>query len=293
MKQYLHFFRFFFLVIASIAALFGVLFIVKMQMSTERKNTECLKTQRVFDYAEVLTEEEEENLEALIAKRERQIECDIVIVTLYESMEEYAKSYIDELGYVYPDEYVMVYADNFYDDNKFGYDKPYGDGAIFVDNWYRESDGWSYSWFGTSGSVKDQYDSGEKIRSLQEEVIEDVSSYPYESYKLYVNSVYREMKGGILSEDISVIAILVVALLVTTTFILVPIMNNRGTKTTVATTYVNGGKPVFHENKDVFLGKSVATRIIQTNTGNGSGGGGGGIHTSAGGHSHGGGGARR
>ena len=49
------------------------------------------------------------------------------------------------LGYLTPDRYTMVYADNFYDEHQFGYDRPYGDGVLMLDNWYREADGGVYS----------------------------------------------------------------------------------------------------------------------------------------------------
>ena len=44
-------------------------------------------TERVFDYADMLTDEEEQNLREYIAECEEKIQADIVIVTISESVE--------------------------------------------------------------------------------------------------------------------------------------------------------------------------------------------------------------
>ena len=58
----------------------------------ERTNKECATTQRVFDNADVLSDEEEKKLAELIEKRQKQTKCDIILITLEESLEEYAKA---------------------------------------------------------------------------------------------------------------------------------------------------------------------------------------------------------
>lgn len=51
---------------------------------TERTNTECLTDERVFDQADVLSGEEEEELRSLIADREQMTGLDIVLLTVRE-----------------------------------------------------------------------------------------------------------------------------------------------------------------------------------------------------------------
>lgn len=246
--------------------------------------------QRVYDYADLLSPSEEEKLEKLIAKREDQIGCDIVLVTLNEPLREYAESYADRIGYVSEEEYVMVYADNFYDEHAFGYNKPYGDGCVFVDNWDRSdsSYGYAYNWLSTSGRVEDAFSNG-MIQKVIDDVNECVNEDPYKAYVSYVNNIYRYMSGhGMAGGRIPFFAVIVVALVVSVVYLLVHLSRNKGRRTTVSNTYVNGGKPHLNRMNDFFIRKSVTKRRIQTSSGGG--GGGGGHHTSAGGHSHGGGG---
>ena len=56
-----------------------------------RNNSQCT-TERVFDYADVLTDEQEEELRVKISEAEQVCGTDIVFVILDESLEEYAKS---------------------------------------------------------------------------------------------------------------------------------------------------------------------------------------------------------
>ena len=68
-----------------------------------RSNTECTLTQRVFDDADVLTDEEEAKLEKLIAEKEKLIGGDIVLMTTndaslntMEKLRDYAQNYYKE-----------------------------------------------------------------------------------------------------------------------------------------------------------------------------------------------------
>lgn len=259
----------------------------KSSESYVRGNSTCT-TQRVFDYADVLTDGEEQKLEELIAKYEDRIGCDIVLVIINEPLKEYAESYSDQIGYVSEDQYVMVYADNFYDENGFGYNKPYGDGCVFVDNWDRTDSayGYAYAWFSTSGRVEDSY-SNNAINNLIDDVTSKVNEDPYEAYKTYVESVYRHMSGksGL---GISLFIALISAGIVTVCYLCIHLNKNKGQKTTVSTTYVNGGRPVMNRQQDILVNTHVTRRHIERSDSGGSGGGG--HHTSAGGHSHGGGG---
>lgn len=289
-KKYISYFKFWFLAILLLAVLLVVLLAVRgRESAAERTNQECDAQERVFDYADVLTADQEEALRALIAEQEKRTACDIVLVTLNESLADYAAAYEEELGYLTPDRYTMVYADNFYDEHKFGYDRPYGDGVLLLDNWYREADGGVYSWLSTCGRAEDRFSSS-MIDSLLTEALANADQDPYGAYVKYVN-LFAEMmteSGGI--PDIPVFAPLVLAVLGTVLFVESALRNHRGSKTVNLTTYVEGGKPELKRQEDIFLRKTVTKRHIERNTG---GGGGGGHHTSSRGVSHGGGGHRR
>ena len=69
----------------------------------------------------MLADEEEEELSALIEEKEKMIGADIVLLTIREP----------EIDDYYT---IRDYAQNWYETNQFGWDKPNGDGIIYVDN---------------------------------------------------------------------------------------------------------------------------------------------------------------
>ena len=259
MKAYLKFFKvplLIFLIFCVVGV--GCKFVSYKRANEEyiRENTQCLTKERVFDYAEKLTEEEEDNLREKIAKAEKFCGCDIVIVTLNESLEEYAKSYEDKVGIVEPYQYTMVFAENFYDEHKFGYNEPYGDGTILLDNWYREDDGRIYSWMSTAGKVYDTY-SSQMIDETLDICLENVDEDPAYAYGRFVEMVAAQMGpydpemsavGSVASWGIGLVAALV--------FYLVNHGGRRGKKTVTNATYVQGGRPEFRERQDIFITKT-------------------------------------
>ena len=295
-KKYFAYFKYWFLAILLLAVLFAVLFVVRERAAqgrgnvAERTNRECDTSERVFDYADVLTESQEEALRALIAEKEAQTVCDIVLVTLNESLAEYAAAYEDRTGWLSPSQYTMVYADNFYDEHKFGYDRPHGDGVLLLDNWYREADGGVYSWLSTCGRAEDRF-SSEMIDSLLTEALADVEQDPYGAYVKYVNLFARMMTGSGGVPEIPAAVPIVLSVIGTALFAAGSLKNHKGKKTVNLTTYVEGGEPELRRREDIFLRKTVTKRRIETNGGGGRGGGG--HHVSSGGVSHGGGGHRR
>lgn len=293
MKKYIKSMAVFLIIIAVLLVIYLVMWGMKFAVGDEyvRRNS-VAPTQRVYDYADVLTDSEERDLEDLIAKRERQIGCDIVLVTLNEPLAEYARGYEDVFGYLSESEYVMVYADNFYDEKAFGYNAPYGNGCVFVDNWDRSDSvyGYAYNWLSTSGTVEDKF-STRMINRVIDDVNDRVNENPYEAYKSYVNNIYYYMSGNNMERvEVPLYAVAGIAAVVAMIYLIGNLAKNIGTKTTVGNTYVNGGRPKMNVMTDQFVRKSVTKRRIQSSSGGGGGGGGGGHHTSAGGHSHGGGG---
>lgn len=294
MKEYLRFFAIPFSIMGILAIVTVTMFFIKGNDSAETVasgNTLRATTERVFDYADKLTDEEEDLLRKKIARAEQETRCDIVVVTLNESLVEYAAQYKSVIGSVPTSKCVMVYADNFYDENMFGYDKPHGDGVLFLDNWYRESDGYVYSWMSTSGRAEDKY-SSEMIDDLLDEALYDVEDDPYVAYATMVEIFVQDMTGkGAVDTILNPIYIPIAAIVISLIFLLVNWSSKKGKRTTTNRTYVVGGNPVFRRREDRFLYKNVTKQKIESSSS--SGGGGGGHHRSSGGHSHGGGGHRR
>lgn len=146
------------------------------ELPAERENEESPE-ERVYDYADVLTDEEEEMLREYIAAYEEQAAMDIVIVILDDDIE-------DLMGTDW-DEAMQEYAEDFYDDNKFGYDGPYGDGVLLLDNWYA---GQSGSWITTSGRLVDEY-SQEDLDMIFDVMFSQIEDDPFQAYASFVYMV--------------------------------------------------------------------------------------------------------
>lgn len=269
MKKYFKHFRFLFIAVGILLVAYIAVYATK-KPAINYVRTNSQEKERVFDYADKLTDKEEDALRELIAEKENMIGCDIVLVTINDSS-------------INSDYAMMNYADDFYDERKYGFDKPWGDGALYLDNWAN-----GYCWFSTCGRVENRY-SSQAIDNLITEICATVNNDPYGAYRTYVESLSRKMSNQGSTETIPVMYIWGAALIITIAYVLYGVISNKGKKTTTANTYVAGGQPLFHDRRDIFISKHTTRRHIERSSG---GGGGGGHHMSSGGHSHGGGGGR-
>ncbi|SEP95682.1 Uncharacterized membrane protein YgcG, contains a TPM-fold domain [Lachnospiraceae bacterium RM5] len=262
---------------------------------------------RVFDYADKLTDSEEEELEEYISAAEKRTCLDIVIVTLNQTLKDYEPEYTAKYTErITPDKYVMVYADKFWEDNKFGYDKPQildgttnsGDGVILVDNLYREDEtGKIYTWMGTTGKAEERYSSS-MISTALDRFYDQVDINYLEACKDFVDKVESDMLLDEFKEDYSekldgMRMPYIVALIVMFVYYLINSSKAAGKKTTNEMTYIDNGDLSFPVRRDVFVRKTVTKTYNPPSSSSSSGGGGGGHHSSGGGGSHGGGGHSR
>lgn len=246
---------------------------------------------RVFDYADLLTDEEEKELNDLCLEKEDALETELYILTTDDTK---GKETVD-------------YTDDFGDENAFGYDREYGNYMILcidMDN--------RMVWLSTSGKAE-EYFTEARIDALLDALYDDLSAgnyfetcYSYirsgEKYlseepevnkvttdpDRYKDTIYKydtEEKPFYLSWYFRLVVSVAMGAVV------VGIMSYRaGTRMTAnGNTYSRNGGHIYNR-ADTFIRRSTATRRIETNSGGGHGGGGGGHHTSSGGHSHGGGG---
>lgn len=293
-RQYLHFFRIWFVIVGILLVVAILTVIAKNMMYTSRvRNNNQAPTERVYDYADMLTDAQEEQLRELIAEKEAKIGCDLVLVTMRQPVEGSAAK--ETYGYRYTDWTLNMQdiADDFYDDHFFGYNSPYGDGALILDNCYEGQEGTHLS---TSGRIFERFGNREIDRAVTC-VDQYIESDPYKAYSACINYIADQMSGKN-SEigNVFLMLALVVPIIVAGIFVATHLRSKEGKNTTTATTYVAGGKPVMNMQRDDFVRKHVSQRRIQTSSSSGgsSGGGGrGGAHVSSGGHSHGGGSHRR
>ena len=292
-RQYLHFFRIWFIVI-------GILFVVTVlavwvrkmtHPAMERQNMQA-PAERVYDYADMLTDAEEDKLRELIAAKEAQIGCDLVLVTIRQPVE--GSDAQEQYNYRYTDWELNMQdlADDFYDDNLYGFDAPYGDGALIIDNSYPGQGGTHLS---TSGKIFAKFGYYEIDQAL-DRVDKYISSDPYKAYSSCINYIADKMSGknSELGGTVRMLA-LIVPIIAAGIFVATHLRSKEGKNTTTATTYVAGGKPVMNQQRDDFIRKHVSQRRIETSSSSSGSrsSGHGGAHHSSGGHSHGGGSHRR
>lgn len=264
-------------------------------------------SQRVFDYADKLTSEEEAYLEELISVREKYAGNDIVIVTLNESLADYEPAYRDKYSMkITPELYVMVYADKFWEDNKFGYNCPQkldgltetGDGVLLVDNNFREPEtGRIYTWMCTTGDAEEKY-SSEMINEALDVFYEKVDTDYFQACVDFVNKVTYDLepeyvKTGKVKFKISLCPA-ILAGIIAFFYASAKMSQKTGKDTTDKYTYMDDRGVSYSTHEDKYTGKSTTKSYSPISTSSSSGhSGGGGHHFSGGGGSHGGGGHSR
>lgn len=288
-KQYIKYFRFWFILVFLMLILTVVIGIRNFRKPVIERANLSAPTERVYDYADILTAEEEEKLRNYIAEKEKTYQIDFVIVTT--SIEVEGAEAQAEYGYRFTDweRNMRDLADDFWDENGYGYNQSFeGDGSLLLDNRYPGQRG---EWLSTSGKVERKL-SGSRVENVLYAVDEYYDSDPYQAYIAYIDEVCSYMK--VFGTTGSFLVFYLVAFLVITVIAIVYAcshLHQEPAKDTAAVNcYVAGGKPVMNNLNDALIRKNVVKRRIQTSSG--SGGGGGGHHTSRSGASHGGGGHR-
>ncbi len=279
-KQYLRYFRIWFLAV-------GIFAVICIVFGLTKKENQEAPAERVYDYAEVLTEEEEEKLRVHIAQMEQKKRIHIVLVTINFSVEgEDAKR---EHGYRFTDweRNMQDLADDFWDEKHYGYNRGFeGDGVLLLHNWYPGQNGEHLS---TSGSVERAFSVYDIDR-----VLDAVDAYyetdPYRAYMAYIDTVCA-LTDTAARGLIPWMAVLILPLVAAGGYAFVNLKQKKAENTTAVNAYVAGGRPILREKTDDFVRKSVVTRRIQTSSSSGghSHSGGGGHHHSSSGASHGGG----
>ena len=287
-KQYFHYFRIWFIVIGILIVVTAIVGVMKAASANAPRTNFMAPEERVYDYADVLTDEEETNLRRRIAEVEGRLHIDIVLVTFSQPVE--GEEAMRQFRYRSTDwvQNMMDIADDFWDENHYGYNQEFeGDGCILVHNWYEGQNGEHLS---TSGRVEERF----SIRDI-DNVLYAVDEYydtdPYRAYLAYINKVASLMSGGRGEGAFSFAAVFVIPLVAALVYALINLRQKAAADTTTASTYVEGGKPLMRSRSDDFIRKNVVTRRIESSSGSGgsSRSGGGGHHTSRSGASHGGG----
>ena len=287
-KRYFKYFKIWFVIVGILAIAAGIVFVVHLlSIKTTRSNTQA-PSERVYDEADVLTAEEEERLRKLIASVEEEIKADIVLVTSNRIMEGDGAPTNDASW----ETNMMNTADDFYDQNNYGYDIPRGNGVLLLDNWY---EGQAGSWLSTCGTMIEEF-SNYDINRVLDAVYYNIDYGAYKAYKAGIEEIGNVVRGTQVNEGSFGVGGFVISTIAALIFLFVNLKNKEGKKTVVAGTYVEGA-PINNIRRDQFIRKTVVRRHIPRQSSSGSSGGrssgGGGSHRSSSGTSHGGGGRRR
>ncbi len=287
-RQYLRYFRFWFIAIGILILAVAVLGMLKRNAgSVPRTNSEA-PAERVYDYADVLDDGEEEELRRYIAKAEEKLQIDIVLVTINQSVEgEEAMSKYGLRSRSW-EQNMQDIADDFWDDNQFGYNRGFeGDGVLLLHNWYPGQNGEHLS---TSGSVEREFSLGD-IDSVLYAVDDYYDTDPCRAYRAYVDEVGRLMDSS-LELPFSWGTVFILPVIIAAIYAVSGSSQNKARNTVAVNAYVAGGKPEIHDKTDELIRKNVVTRRIETSSSQSKGSrssGGGGHHRSSSGASHGGG----
>ena len=299
-RQYFKYFKVWFIIAGVLAVItIGAAVVHFLTPKTVRSNSQD-PTERVFEYADMLTDEEEQSLREYIAECEDKIQADIVIVTISEAVEYDLQDsglpevfHAKEVGSTDWNTAMRDLADNFYDYSNFGYNKVHGNGALLLDNSYEGQKG---SWLSTCGNVYDYFGDYEIDQALYA-VDDHIDESPYKAYMACVNYVTRTMEESQEAFPMTVFPWVMVGLITALIYALVNLRQVKAKDTTTVNQYVDGKKPKINDTRDQYLRKNVVTRRIETSSGSSGGshhsGGHGGSHRSSSGVSHGGGGHRR
>jgi uncharacterized protein len=283
-KQYIKYFSGWFVLLIILALICGVMFGGRLLKGKVSRTNDEAPDERVYDHADVLSDSEEEKLRKLIKRAEAEIQADIVLVTIDQSVEgsEARKKY----GYRSDDwdQNMQDLADDFYVENLFGYDEDEHSGVLLLMNWYSDSDGSQRgSALATDGSVYEKFGDRE-INQVTNEVVDVIlrGGSPYKAYKAYVNKVVKLMDNRfhLAPMWIFVVAALIIPAIVAIIFVTSKAISSQGKITTSVNTYVSENSRN-NTTDDSFIRKSVSSTRISTSSSSGggvtrSGGGGGG-----------------
>ena len=284
-RQYLKYFRVWFIVVGILVVVLTVMAGVwNLRHHFTRANMEA-PAERVYDYADVLTDNEEERLRSQIAKMEQKIGMDIVIVTINQSVE--GEIAAEKYGYrtTYWEDNMQDLADDFWDNNKYGYNTTFlvdgveGDGVLLLHNWYEGQNGEHLS---TSGAAERRMSSRDIDNILWDTVDEYYDTNPYRAYSAFVAEL-KNYLGDRGEAPLPWLAVIVGPVIIMLFYVSWGVVQDKTKDTTTAYTYLADGKPIENTRRDEFIRKNVTTRHVPRSS---SGGGGGGGHSSGGGGHH-------
>lgn len=278
-------------VVLGIGILCFIMYLVKSNANLKhdaRSNEDCMTNERVFDYADKLSDSEEETLRSDIEELENLVGMDVVIVTVDQNtdLSEFGASATGgDIEYN-----TKEIAEKICDTYRFGWeewpDGTYLDGkdastsVVIVANWQPTD---RYVYLCTSGKARKRI-SDSKAVSITKYGGKKLREDPFTGFERILKKTKSAMKssgGGInfLSGPICALVALAAAII----FFVVNYSKKAGKDTTTASTYSKGNAQIL-DRRDIFIRKEVHSVKIQSNSGSSGSSGGGGGHGGGGSH---------
>ncbi len=279
------------LVILGIGILCFIMYLVKSKANLKhdaRSNEDCMTNERVFDYADKLSDSEEETLRSDIEELENLVGMDVVIVTVDQNtdLSEFGASAIGgDIEYN-----TKEIAEKICDTYRFGWEewpdgtylngKDASTSVVIVANWQPTD---RYVYLCTSGKARKRI-SDSKAVSITKYGGKKLREDPFTGFERILKKTKSAMKssgGGInfLSGPICALVALVAAII----FFAVNYSKKAGKDTTTASTYSKGNAEIL-DRRDIFIRKEVHSVKIQSDSGSSGSSGGGGGHGGGGSH---------
>ncbi len=250
-------------------------------------------SEKIYDFSDILTDEEEKLLKEKIDKFIEDNNMDMVIVT-------------DSFSYSY-DKQNEEYADDFYDYNDFGLDIEYYSGVLLLRN-TNPAD--PYYHMSTSGNAQ-MYFSDSRVNSILDNIYDDIheGNY-YQGFSRWISYVDSYAKQGLPSTADNyyldkygnmhelkpkyhppILLALIVAGAVAGTITGIMVSRNKMVKKAKkAEEYLNQDSINITKREDTYLRSHTSSYTISSSSGGGHSGGGHSFHSGSSGFSHGGGG---
>ena len=247
-------------------------------------------SQKLYDFADILTDEEERILKEKIAAYIEKTNMDLVIVTFNEDFTEQQN---------------IAYADDFYDYNDFALDYENYSGTILIRNTNKFD---PYYYMGTTGNARLYYD--DRLDYILDSIYYDIKSGNYlkafNNYIGYLNLYYDKgisetMKGYEIGEKGQLVEkyvvpykfILIGASIATLITMLILVSKNKMVKkSTEANSYMDKNSIKYRKKDKKLISSNTVSHVNSSNSSGGGHGGGsfGGGHIGSSGGFHGGGG---
>lgn len=222
-------------------------------------------SQKIYDFAELLTVQQIEEMESISNEYSEKRQVDIIILTTNSTQGKGAQKYMED----------------FYDENGLGYDKPHGNTAILtIDMENRE--------VYVAGFYKGkEYLDNTRCDLIRKKITPDLSEGNYyEAFNSFIELSYRYMgiRPGVNPENVlfklwfQVLASMIIA----GASVMVMAYRSGGKDTTVSGTYLNEKNSKITDKRDIYVRTEITKHKKPSDNDNDNNGGG----VSSGGHSH-------